>query len=142
MTNETDLLQHICQTTEMGQLGIDMVLNYADAPAFRDALCSQKAEYADLYQRADALLREHGEQPKSINAFARLSSELASSMKTINDHSQSTIAEMMIQGNTKGMTKSLQYLDGFAGDSTPAISLTRKLLHTEEANIEQMKSFL
>ena len=142
MTNETDLLQHICQTTEMGQLGIDMILDYADDTRFRNALCAQKTEYADLYQSADALLRERGEQPKAINAFARLSSELTSSMKTMHDHSQSAIAEMMIQGNTKGMTKSLQYLDGCSGESTPVIDLTRKLLHTEESNIEQMKAFL
>ncbi len=142
MTKESDLLQHICQTTEMGQLGIDMVLDYADNASFHDALCKQKTEYADLYQSADSLLRERGEQPKSINAFARFSSELASSMKTMHDHSQSAIAEMMIQGNTKGMTKSLQYLEDYSGEATPITALTRKLLQTEESNIEQMKSFL
>ncbi len=142
MLNETDLLQHICQTTEMGQLGIDMVLDFTDSACLRDALRQQKSEYAELHRAADSFLRERGEHPKSLNAFARLSSEISSSIKAMRNHSQSSIAEMMIQGNTKGMTKSLQCLDDYVGEQTPVTELAHKLLKTEEANIEQMKSFL
>ncbi|MGN1013942.1 MAG: DUF2383 domain-containing protein [Butyricicoccus sp.] len=142
MLKDTDLLNHIHQTTEMGQRGIDMVMDYAENPSLRDALQQQKAEYASMYRSADTMLRSRNVQPEKINTFAKLSSEISSSMKTMSDHSQSKIAEMMIQGNTKGMTKSIQCLNTYAGTDKEITSLAEKLLKTEEANIEQMKAFL
>lgn len=142
MLNNTDLLNHIRQTTEMGRDGIDMVMEYAEYKPFRDALQDQKTEYSKLYRTADTMLRVRGEEPQELSAIAKLSSELSSSMKTMRDHSTSKIAEMMIQGNTRGMTKSLQCLDQYDGQDKEVKALAEKLLRTEEANIEQMKPFL
>ena len=142
MLSNTDLLNHIRQTTEMGRDGIDMVMEYAEYKPFRDALQDQKAEYSKLYRAADTMLRVRGGEPHELSAIARLSSELSSSMKTMRDHSTSKIAEMMIQGNTRGMTKSLQCLDQYSGEDKEVKALAEKLLRTEEANIEQMKPFL
>lgn len=142
MLKESDLLGHVHQTTEMGQLGIDMVIQYAEDGPLYDALQQQKTEYASLYRTADTMLRERGEQPKPLSLMAKWSSEMSSTMKTMSDHSPSKIAEMMIQGNTRGMTKSLQMLDDYAGNDNKVKSLAEKLLKTEEANIEQMKAFL
>ena len=142
MLNDTDLLNHIRQTTEMGRDGIDMVMAYADYKPFRDALLDQKAEYSKLFRSADTMLRTRGEKPKELGMMAKLSSEISSSAKTMRDHSTSKIAEMMIQGNTRGMTKSLQCLDDYDGRDREVKALAEKLLHTEEANIEQMKPFL
>ena len=142
LLNNTDLLNHIRQTTEMGRDGIDMVMEYAEYKPFRDALQDQKAEYSRLYRAADTMLRLRGGEPQELSAIAKLSSELSSSMKTMRDHSTSKIAEMMIQGNTRGMTKSLQCLDQYSGDDKEVKALAEKLLRTEEANIEQMKPFL
>ena len=142
MLNNTDLLNHIRQTTEMGRDGIDMVMEYDEYKPFRDALQDQKAEYSKLYRAADTMLRVRGGEPQELSAIARLSSELSSSMKTMRDHSTSKIAEMMIQGNTRGMTKSLQCLDQYSGEDKEVKALAEKLLRTEEANIEQMKPFL
>ena len=142
MLNNTDLLNHIRQTTEMGRDGIDMVMEYAEYKPFRDALQDQKAEYSRLHRAADTMLRIRGGEPQELSAIAKLSSELSSSMKTMRDHSTSKIAEMMIQGNTRGMTKSLQCLDQYSGEDKEVKALAEKLLRTEEANIEQMKPFL
>ena len=142
LLNNTDLLNHIRQTTEMGRDGIDMVMEYAEYKPFRDALQDQKAEYSRLHRAADTMLRIRGGEPQELSAIAKLSSELSSSMKTMRDHSTSKIAEMMIQGNTRGMTKSLQCLDQYSGDDKEVKALAEKLLRTEEANIEQMKPFL
>lgn len=142
MLSNTDLLNHIRQTTEMGRDGIDMVMEYAEYKPFRDALQDQKAEYSKLYRAADTMLRVRGGEPQELSVIARLSSELSSSMKTMRDHSTSKIAEMMIQGNTRGMTKSLQCLDQYSGEDKEVKALAEKLLRTEEANIEQMKPFL
>ena len=73
--------------------------------------------------------------------MVKASSEMMSAMKTMADHSTSKIAEMMIQGNTMGMTKSLKHLHDYHGKDERVRDLANKL-KTEEANIQQMKKFL
>ncbi|MFQ9917147.1 MAG: hypothetical protein ACLRWQ_12935 [Flavonifractor plautii] len=61
-------------------------------------------------------------------------------MKTMADHSSlQDRGEMMIQGNTMGMTKSLKHLHDYHGKDERVRDLANKLLKTEEANIQQMK---
>ena len=107
MKDDCTLLNHIRQTTEMGVDGIDSVIQYADG-TFRQALEQQRTEYNKIHSSADQLLRKHGGRPEDVSAFAKWSSELSSGVKTMMDSSQSNIADMMIRGNTMGVTKGLQ----------------------------------
>ena len=68
-------------------------------------------------------------------------------MKAMTDRSASNIAEMVIQGSTMGVTKSLRTIrDCDLRDcdlrDNGVRRLADRLLETERANIEQMKRFL
>ena len=140
--NEIDLLSHVYQTAEMGQDGITSVLRYSRDPSLRQALERQKREYRELQASAGDMLRSRGVQPDGVGAAAKLSSELMSAMKTMVDHSSTKIAEMMIQGSTMGVTKSLRTLRDCRPEDPRVMDLADKLLKTEQANIEEMKTFL
>ncbi|HIR18687.1 MAG TPA: hypothetical protein IAB33_00190 [Candidatus Pelethomonas intestinigallinarum] len=140
--NEIDLLSHVYQTAEMGQDGITSVLRYSRDPSLRQALERQKREYRELQASAGDMLRSRGVQPDGVGAAAKLSSELMSAMKTMVDHSSTKIAEMMIQGSTMGVTKSLRTLRDCRPEDPRVKDLADKLLKTEQANIEEMKTFL
>ena len=58
------------------------------------------------------------------------------------DSSSSAIAGMMIQGNTKGMVKSMRQNRALTILDPKVSGLNNRLLQTELSNIEQMKSFL
>ena len=141
MKDDCTLLNHIRQTTEMGVNGIDSVIQYADG-TFRQALEQQRTEYNKIHSSADQLLRKHGGRPEDVSAFAKWSSELSSGVKTMMDSSQSNIADMMIRGNTMGVTKGLQTMRECNVSDTAVTSLANKLIATEQANINQMKKFL
>ena len=141
MKDDCTLLNHIRQTTEMGVDGIDSVIQYADG-TFRQALEQQRIEYNKIHSSADQLLRKHGGRPEDVSAFAKWSSELSSGVKTMMDSSQSNIADMMIRGNTMGVTKGLQTMRECNVSDTAVTSLANKLIATEQANINQMKKFL
>ena len=141
MKDDCTLLNHIRQTTEMGVDGIDSVIPYADG-TFRQALEQQRTEYNKIHSSADQLLRKHGGRPEDVSAFAKWSSELSSGVKTMMDSSQSNIADMMIRGNTMGVTKGMQTMRECNVSDTAVTSLANKLIATEQANINQMKKFL
>ena len=112
---------------------LDSVMN-GDIDEIIDALIT-----AD---QAERLLRSLGEEPRDPGLLAKVSAEVMSTFKTLADPSASNIAEMVIQGNTMGATKSTRHLGDYAGGNREIRNLAERLLHTEEANAAQMKQFL
>lgn len=142
MINENQLLNHIYQTAEMGREGIQSVLKYTEEPKLASALNSQYTEYEKLQNAAGALLQARGERPQGLGPVAKASSEVMSTMKAMTDHSAANIAEMMIQGSTMGVTKSMRTIRECDVKEGEVRRLADKLLKTEQANIEEMKRFL
>lgn len=140
--NEVDLLSHVYQTAEMGRDGIFTVLKRTDDPALLKALNRQAGEYRDIQNTAERMLRARGVQPDGVGLMARVSSEVMGTMKVMADHSPSKVAEMMIQGSTMGVTKSLRTIRACRVKDGRVSDLADKLLRTEQANIEEMKGFL
>lgn len=139
---ETELLMHVYQTAEMGIDGIQSVLKYSNEPAMTEALRRQEREYRKLQDEAERLLRERQVEPESIGVMAKVSAEVMSGMKTMLDHSATKLAELMIQGGTMGVTKSLRTIRDCQFRDEQVRALADRLLETEQANIEEMKKFL
>ena len=139
---DIEMLHHIHKSTEMGREGILSVLGSAKDTALRTALEQQLTEYEQMMGSSARLLEERGKTPKGVPAAAKLSARMTSAVKTWMDPSPSKIAEMMVQGNTMGMTKSLRQMRTYASEDGRVKDLADKLLQTEEANIQQIKGFL
>lgn len=139
---ETELLMHVYQTAEMGIDGIQSVLKYSNEPAMTEVLRRQEQEYRKLQDEAERLLRERQVEPESIGVMAKVSAEVMSGMKTMLDHSATKLAELMIQGGTMGVTKSLRTIRDCQFRDEQVRALADRLLETEQANIEEMKKFL
>ena len=140
--NDSELLQYIHQTAEMGKSGIDAVSNQVRTDSLHQVLQAQYSEYDQLSTASGQMLAARGEFPKDVSPVAKISAELTSAVKTMTDDSPAKIAEMMIQGNTMGITKSLRSLHSYQGTDHKVRRLAEKLLSTEQANVEQMKQFL
>ena len=142
MLSDTELLNHVYQSAEMGREGIQSVLKYAEDPKLSQALRRQMEEYKQIQDSSAHMLRERGEEPEGISPMVKASSQVMTAMKTMADHSATKIAEMMIQGNTMGVTKSLRVIHDYSMKDERVSDLANKLLETEQNNIEQMKPFL
>ena len=142
MSSENQLLGHIYQTAEMGREGIRSVLKYAREPKLVDVLNSQYDEYGRLQNAAGSLLQARGEAPRGLGPVAKASSEVMSTVKAMADHSPANIAEMMIQGSTMGVTKSLRTIRTCDVKDEGVRRRADKLLQTAPANIDAMKRFL
>ena len=74
--------------------------------------------------------------------MTKASSEVMSTVKAMADRSPANIAEMVIQGSTMGVTKSLRTIRECDLRDEGIRRLADRLLKTEQANIEEMKRFL
>ena len=139
---DIELLQYVHETAEMGIQGLSSLDGQVRDDGLRRVLGQQSAEYRRIADQAEQLLRSLGEEPRDPGLLAKVSAEVLSTVKTLADPSPSNIAEMVIQGNTMGAAKSTRHLGDYSGCSREIRNLAERLLHTEEANAAQMKSFL
>ena len=142
MIPDTELLNYIRQTTMMGRRGIDDVMKYAQCKPLTDALRQQRAEYGELCDAATKMLVQRGGQPESLPLGAKMGAAMSRARNVFSPPSASHIAELMISGNTKGVIKSIQHHRQYLGRDERVTDLSKKLLETEQSNIEQMKGFL
>lgn len=142
MKNSKQLLSSLLKTTQMGQIGIRSVLDTSMRPSLRKALESQLAEYDAIETEAHSIASQRGWELAEMDPAVRAMSNMMTRMKLTGHNADSKIADMMIQGNTKGMVKGLKDIHQFAQQDGPVCALSQKLLDTETANIRQMQNFL
>ena len=142
MKNSQQILSSVLKTTQMGQIGIRSVLDTRMRPGLRKALEQQLREYDQIETEAHTLAAQRGWELKDLDPAVRMMSNMVTRMKLSAGGTESKIADMMIQGNTKGMIKGLRNMHQFPREDSRITALSQKLLDTETANIRQMQAFL
>lgn len=142
MKTNQDILSSILKTTQMGQVGIRSVLDTSMRPGLRKALESQLQEYDSIETQAHSIASQRGWELPELQPGARMMADMMTRMKLGFRNTDSKIAGMMIQGNTRGMITGLKNLHQYDSQDAQVTTLSQKLLDCETANIRQMQSFL
>ena len=111
-------------------------------PGLRKALESQLAEYDSIESEAHHISSQRGWELRELDPSVRFMAEMMARAKLAYGNTDSKIAGMMIQGNTRGMITCLKNLHQFAGQDNQISNLSQKLLDCESANVKQMQGFL
>ncbi len=142
MKNDREVLSSILKTTQMGQIGIRSVLDNTMQPSLRKALKSQLAEYDLIETEAHHLASQRGWELNELQPSARMMADMMTRMKLNFGNTDSKIAGMMIQGNTRGVITGIKMRHRWNGQDSQIDILSQKLLDCENANILQMQQFL
>ena len=142
MNSGREMLSSLLSTAQMGQTGIRSVLETPMRPALRKALENQLQEYDAIESEVYHLASLRGWELRPLDPAVKFLSDMMTRGKLFWDNTDSKIAGLMIQGNTRGMITGLKNAHQFQKDDEQIGMLTRKLLDCETANIRQMQSFL
>ena len=142
MKSSKDILSSILKTSQMGQVGIRSVLDKSMGANIRQALESQLREYDLIESEAHAIAARRGWELPELDPGVRFFSDMMTRAKLSYGNTESKIAGMMIQGNTRGMITGLKDIHQFTGQDEQVSILSQKLLDCERANISQMQSYL
>ena len=142
MKDSKDILSSLLKTTQMGQVGIRSVEKAANGEQLKNALKSQLNEYNKIEQEAYDLAKKRGWTLSELNPMARTMADMAARSKLMYNKNDSKIAEMMVQGNTRGVIKSLKNLHRYHQNDGSVTALAQKLLDCENENIQQREGFL
>ena len=142
MKNSKEILSSVVKTAQMGQTGIQSVLDTSMRPSLRKALESQLREYDSIETEAHTIASQRGWELKELDPGVRMMTDMMTRMKLHGRNTDSKIADMMIQGNTRGMVKGLKNLHQFPSSDSQVQMVSQKLLDCETANIRQMQGYL
>lgn len=142
MLDDKEMLQFIMKTAEMGCRGINAIKHYANSEEMSNALRSQNMEYGRIYHNAYNMLRERNQPSCHVSPMSNSMAKMVVNRQMKNDSSDPHIAEMMIRGNTIGVQKTSRRIRQYNKSDESISKLAQKLMATEQANIEEMKSYL
>ncbi len=140
--NDTQMLQHISKTCEMGINSLQEVLKHPISNDMRRQLKEQQEEYGEMYTLSRTMLRRRGARPQNISTLSKFMAgmNVRREMKLHGDNKH--ISKMVKKGNVMGLNKSIQTLNMYSGKSDSVRSLAVKLMHTEKSNIDSLKRFM
>lgn len=142
MKTNKELLCSLLKTAQMGQIGIRSVLDTTMEPGLRSALHQQLREYDAIETEAQAIACQRGWELTEVDPAMRFLTDRMMRFRLTGNDTGSRIADLMIQGNTRGMIRELRNLHRADSDDHRIRTLSQKLLDCQRAGIRQMQSFL
>ena len=142
MKGSKDILSSILKTTQMGQIGIRSILKTPLRASLRTELNSQLKEYDAIEQEAHGIARARGWELKELNPAIKGMTDMMTRSQLSFGNASSKAAQMMIQGNTRGIIKGFKNLNQFPPSDQRVNNLAYKLIDTEETNNRQLQGFL
>lgn len=142
MKTDKDVLSSLIKTVQMGQSGIRCVQDKASNSRLRQTLHDQLEEYDAIEEKAYDLATRKGWLVGALNPSVERMAAVMSRVQLIGGEKDSKIAGMLVQGNTKGMIKSLRDLHRNPGGDAQVEALARGLVEREKENIRQASEFL
>ena len=110
--------------------------------SLRKELESQLREYDSIEREAHTIAASRGWELEELSSVSKSIAKMMTRSHLSVGNVDSKVAAMMINGNTKGMIKSLKNMHQFSGFDHQVAVLSQKLLDCETANIRQMQGFL
>ena len=142
MINDTEMLNYILQSAEMGCDGVKNVRKGKISSAMNSVLTNQLARYGKIYSTAGGMLEKLGEELHHVSPVAKTMARLSANRDLKRDPSGSHIAEMMIKGNTMGVSKMAQHLRSYDRTDPNITLLAKKMLDVEQEHINELRGFL
>lgn len=142
MLQETELLNHIHQNADMGRDSLRHILDLSHSADFTKAVQSQLDEYEDVYDTSGQMLADRGAQGEDARMMSKMMADFTSRMKSMQEPTDSRLAEMVIEGSTMGITKLTKQVHDYEGGDKSVLDFAKKQIKREQDNIEKMKAFL
>lgn len=138
---EINVLKETRRNASMAVNAIDALMGKIYNQEFAYELTAQRNRFRGFERKAEAGLWEYGVLSKdsSLQKAMLWGAIQANTMMNI---STNHMADMMIQGNTRGITELLKVKHNNKATGSFANELAEELMDFEEENIERLKQFL
>lgn len=142
MNEDINILTEIHKGAKIGMYSIDQVLNKVGDKTMRDNLLYQYNLYSDTLNNVDYEFDKIGYRPEYDLTKVKIMNWFGVNFNTMNDKSNSKIAEILIQGNTMGIIEGRKLLNNNPNSNESIKNILYNFVTMQENTVEQLKKFL
>lgn len=142
MDNPQYILNEVNKGIKMGMDSISTISEKVEDNNFKDDLLFQYDKYNEILNRVNSELKNYDDFPKELPPMQKTMGYIEIQMSTLNDTSNSHIAEMLIKGTNMGIIKGVK-LKNSNPNLEPTIStILDDFIKFQENNVEKLKKYL
>ena len=139
---EENLLEEIYQNANTGIYSIDTLLPKVEDTSISAELITHQAKLAQIARTARQMMAQKEMDLTDTGVLSRMGIWTGVQLNTLQDSSTSHIADMVIKGDTMGITKMTRELNQSQVIDPRVRDLGEELVNTQRRNIETMKKYL
>lgn len=136
------LLRECDAGIKMGISSIDDVVDEVRNQDFRELLNESRAQHQKLANEIVGLLVEHGDKGKDPNPMAKSMSWIKTNVKMMADHSDETVADLMVDGCNMGVKSLAKYLNEYQSADEKSKDITKRLVEIEDRLSTDIRPYL
>lgn len=142
MDNPQYVLNEINKGIKMGMDSISTISEKVEDNNFKDDLLFQYDKYNEILNRVNSELKNYDDFPKELPPMQKTMGYIEIQMSTLNDSSNSHIAEMLIKGTNMGIIKGVKLKNRNPGIEPTISNILDDFIHFQENNVEKLKKYL
>lgn len=136
------LLRECNSGIKMGVSSIDEVLSEVKDDKLKDLLIKCKDKHSKLGDETKIILNKYHDEGKEPNPMAKAMSWIKTNFKISNSHTDSTIADLMVDGCNMGIKSLYKYLNEYDTAEEKVKDIAKKLINIEEKLITDLRGYL
>lgn len=142
MDNPQYILNQINTGIKMGMDSISNISEKVTNNELKNELLFQYDKYNEILNDVNFELKHYNEFPKELNPMQKAMGWMNVEWNTIDDKSDSNIAEMMLKGTNMGIIEGVKLLNNNPNTNENIKNILNNFIKFQENNVEQLKKYL
>ena len=140
--DDREILKEVQKNTDMAIHAIDTISEKVRDEELRQELSKEKLLYSVIQNKATDRLQSGRAEGYHGSAMQELMLKGGIQINTLTNCSTSRIAELMIQGSSRGITNMWRSINHHQDSGNTSMEVARELVDFEEKSISRLKKFL
>lgn len=143
MKENVNALDEINKGASMGMDAIHFILDKVEDDEFKEVLNKQYNDYNEISEKIKDIYKKYNstDEPHETGAVTKAMTWYGVEMKTLTDHSNSKIAELLMQGTNMGIIEGRRIYNKKEIDKEVS-NIVKEYVSMQEKCIEKLKEYL
>jgi hypothetical protein len=138
-----NVLDEMNKGCTMGMDAISFVNEKVEEDTLRKTLNLEYNKYKDISRRINNIYNNYSnKKPHETNSMNKMMTWYGVQMKTMSDHSNSNIAELLLNGTNMGIIEGRRLINNNNNLAPDVQSLLYEYVQMQEDSVEELKTFL
>ena len=143
MNEDINALDEINKGCSMGIDAINYILDKVEDDKFSNFLQKQSDDYKKISNKIEKIYNNYNEgEPHETNVINKVMTWSGVNMKTLTDHSNSKIAELLLQGTNMGIIEGRRLLNNNPSVDNEVKNILNDFVVMQEDSVETLKKYL